>query len=193
MKKIINISLAGNPNTGKTSIFNALTGQHQHVGNWPGVTVEKKEGKIFEDDINIVNLVDLPGIYSLRASSQDEVVASDFLIKKHPDMTVVILDASRLERSLYLYMQIKELGQKTVVALNMIDLAKANGIKIDVVKLSQLLGCPVIETIGNTQQNINALKHAILETLHEDQKIISTTFRNSVEESIQIIKKSYRF
>ena len=103
MKKIINISLAGNPNTGKTSIFNALTGQHQHVGNWPGVTVEKKEGKIFEDDINIVNLVDLPGIYSLRASSQDEVVASDFLIKKHPDMTVVILDASRLERSLYLY------------------------------------------------------------------------------------------
>ena len=188
MKKIINISLAGNPNTGKTSIFNALTGQHQHVGNWPGVTVEKKEGTIFEDDINIVNLVDLPGIYSLRASSQDEVVASDFLIKKHPDMTLVILDASRLERSLYLYMQIKELGQKTVVALNMIDLAKANGIKIDLVKLSQLLGCPVIETIGNTQQNINALKHAILETLHEDQKIISTTFRNSVEESIQIIK-----
>lgn len=190
MKKIINISLAGNPNTGKTSIFNALTGQHQHVGNWPGVTVEKKEGTIFEDDINIVNLVDLPGIYSLRASSQDEVVASDFLIKKHPDMTLVILDASRLERSLYLYMQIKELGQKTVVALNMIDLAKANGIKIDLVKLSQLLGCPVIETIGNTQQNINALKHAILETLHEDQKIISTTFRNSVEESIQIIKNN---
>lgn len=188
-KKNYTIALAGNPNTGKTSIFNILAKQHQHVGNWPGVTVEKKEGIIFENGEMKVNLVDLPGIYSLRTTSEDEIVASDFLIRNNPDMTVVVLDASRLERSLYLYMQIKELGQKTVAVLNMNDIAESNGIHIDVDKLTGLLNCPVIKTVASNNTNLKELRDIIIETLKNGQKIVATKFRESVANSIEEIEK----
>ncbi|NCC56436.1 MAG: ferrous iron transporter B, partial [Synergistales bacterium] len=114
------VALAGNPNTGKTSIFNALTGSNQHVGNWPGVTVERKEG-YFRASGSDVKLVDLPGTYSLGAASLDEEIAADFLLRSRPDLAVVVADASNLERSLYLAVQMLETGTPLVIALNMMD------------------------------------------------------------------------
>ncbi|MDR1499002.1 MAG: 50S ribosome-binding GTPase, partial [Rickettsiales bacterium] len=184
------VAITGNPNTGKTSIFNSLAHQNQKVGNWPGVTVEKKDGILFQDNTKRIKIIDLPGIYSLRSASEDEIIASDFIIKNNPSMTVVVLDASRLERSLYLFMQIRELGQKTVVILNMVDIAKTNGISIDAVELSKLLGCPVVETVANNNVNMDVLKEIIMNTLETGQKIISTRFRVSVSEAISNIEKS---
>ena len=187
--KVFTVAIAGNPNTGKTSLYNILAHENQHTGNWPGVTVEKKEGVLFKDANKTVKIVDLPGIYSLRSSSDDEIVASNFLIRENPDLTIVVVDASRLERSLYLYTQIKELGQKTIIALNMEDVAKANGIEIDTEKMSELLNCPVIETIGNTGKNLDILKQKIIELLEQEQKIVSTHFREEIESKIEKIEK----
>jgi len=188
--KTFTVALAGNPNTGKTSIFNALTHQHQHVGNWPGVTVEKKEGTVYNDNNEEVKIVDLPGIYSLRTRSQDEIVASSFLLENTPDMTVVILDASKFERSFYLLSEIRELGQKTIVVLNMTDVANENGIEINADKLSELLNCPVIKTVASNNNDIEKLKKLIISTLSEEQDIIFTNFSESVEESLKIIENN---
>ena len=140
----IKIALAGNPNCGKTTMFNALTGANQYVGNWPGVTVEKKGGKIrgYKD----VELVDLPGVYSLSPYTLEEVVTRNFMIEDRPDAVINIIDASNIERNLYLTTQILELGIPTVIALNMMDIIEKRGDKIDIDKLSQILGCPVVET-----------------------------------------------
>ena len=135
------IALAGNPNCGKTTLFNALTGSSQYVGNWPGVTVEKKEGKLKGN--KSVSIMDLPGIYSLSPYTLEEVVTRDYLIDEKPDVILNIVDASNLERNLYLTTQLLETGIPVVVALNMMDMVEKNGDKIDVAKLSQRLGCPV--------------------------------------------------
>ncbi len=141
------LALAGNPNSGKTTLFNALTGARQHVGNYPGVTVEKKEGVHVHQDRRF-KIVDLPGTYSLTAYSLEEVVARDFLVNERPAAVIDIVDAANLERNLYLTLQFMELGVPVIVALNMIDVAQQRGISIDTEKLSRLLNVPVVATIA---------------------------------------------
>ncbi len=139
------VALAGNPNAGKTTIFNAFTGARQHVGNWPGVTVEKKEGTLKHRDKSI-HVVDLPGTYSLTAFSLEEILARNFLVDESPDIVINVVDASNLERNLYLTVQLLEMGCKVVIALNMIDEATSQGIKINTHELAELLGVPVVAT-----------------------------------------------
>ena len=140
----VTIALAGNPNCGKTTMFNALTGANQYVGNWPGVTVEKKEGKLKnQKDITVT---DLPGIYSLSPYTLEEVVSRDYLLKEKPDVIIDLVDATNIERNLYLATQLLEIGIPVVIALNMVDLLKKNNIHINVKGLSSALGCPVVET-----------------------------------------------
>lgn len=137
------IALAGNPNSGKTTMFNDLTGSNQYVGNWPGVTVEKKEGKLKGNKDAM--LQDLPGIYSLSPYTLEEVVSRNYLITNRPDAIINIVDATNIERNLYLTTQLLELGVPTVIALNMMDIVRKNGDKIDTHRLSKALSCPVIE------------------------------------------------
>jgi ferrous iron transport protein B len=158
-EKTLTIALAGNPNAGKTTIFNILTGTRQKVGNWPGVTVEKKEGTFVHDGFRL-KLVDLPGTYSLTPFSTEEIIARDFILDSTPDVVIAIIDASNLERSLYLATQLRELDCRVVFALNMADLARSRGIKIDADKLSELLDLPVVFTVGNRQEGINHLLEA---------------------------------
>ena len=159
--KNFTVALAGNPNCGKTSIFNQLTKSHQHVGNWPGKTVEKKEGT-FEHKGHKVTVVDLPGTYSLSAFSVEEIIARDFIMNEKPDAVVAVLDASNLERNLYLAVQILELGAKMVVDLNMSDLAQANGLEIDTEMLSGALQSGVVQTVANKGTGLAHLKDEIL-------------------------------
>ena len=139
----IRIALAGNPNSGKTTLFNALTGSNQFVGNWPGVTVEKKEGKLKKHDD--VTITDLPGIYSLSPYTLEEVVARNYLIGERPDAILNIIDGTNLERNLYLTTQLTELGIPVVLAINMSDVVKKNGDKIDTAQLGKQLGCKAVE------------------------------------------------
>ncbi|MBR4728503.1 MAG: 50S ribosome-binding GTPase [Clostridia bacterium] len=139
----IRIALAGNPNSGKTTLFNALTGSNQFVGNWPGVTVEKKEGKLKKHDD--VTITDLPGIYSLSPYTLEEVVARNYLIGERPDAILNIIDGTNLERNLYLTTQLTELGIPVVLAVNMMDVVKKNGDMIDTAMLGKKLGCAVAE------------------------------------------------
>jgi len=161
MTKKITIALAGNPNSGKSTVFNALTGARQHVGNWPGKTVEKKEGICTYEDFEI-HVVDLPGTYSLTAYSMEEVITRDFILEGKPDMVVDIVDASNLERNLYLTVQLLELGASLVIDLNMMDTVEARDHKIDVKALSELLGVPVVPTVANKGQGIKELLTAIV-------------------------------
>ncbi|PWM35759.1 MAG: ferrous iron transport protein B, partial [Clostridiales bacterium] len=140
----IKIALAGNPNCGKTTMFNDLTGSSQYVGNWPGVTVEKKEGRLRTHKDVVVT--DLPGIYSLSPYTLEEVVTRNYILDEHPDVVIDLVDGSNIERNLYLTTQLTEMGLPVIIALNMIDIVQKNGDKIDVEKLSQALGCEVIET-----------------------------------------------
>lgn len=160
--RILTIALAGNPNSGKTTIFNAITGTRQKVGNWPGVTVEKKEGIVTKNGYKL-KIVDLPGTYSLTPFSIEEIVARNFILDERPDVVIDIIDASNLERSLYLATQLRELDCKVVFALNMMDVAEARGAKIDADKLAELLDVPVVMTVGNKQRGIDALLAAALE------------------------------
>ncbi|MBW2503451.1 MAG: ferrous iron transport protein B [Deltaproteobacteria bacterium] len=164
MSNTATIALAGNPNSGKTTFFNAITGARQRVGNYPGITVERKEGTVNIDDIK-VNVVDLPGCYSLSAYSQEELVARKVLVDERPDIVVDIVDATKLERHLYLAVQFFELGIPVVLALNMMDEVKKQGLRIDHKRLASLLKCPVVETVARSGQGKQelmreALKHA---------------------------------
>ncbi len=155
-EKSFSLALAGNPNSGKTTIFNNLTGTRQKVGNWPGVTVEKKEGRIRRWDLDLT-ITDLPGTYSLTPFSIEEIVARNFILDEHPDVVIDIIDSSNLERSLYLATQLRELDCKVLFALNMTDLARNRGIKIDTAKLSELLDVPVVTTVGNKNEGMDHL------------------------------------
>lgn len=156
-KAAITIALAGNPNVGKSTLFNLLTASHQQVGNWAGKTVEQQSGLYRHRDGRTYNIVDLPGTYSLTAYSQEEMVARDFLLQQQPDAVVVLVDATNLERNLYLVLQVAELTDNVVIALNMVDLAASQGMAIDSEKLSQLLGIPVVPIAAARGQNIAAL------------------------------------
>ena len=156
------IALAGNPNTGKSTVFNSLTGLRQHTGNWPGKTVTRAEGA-FEYDSKKYKLVDLPGTYSLLSTSQDEEVARNFILFGKPDVTVIIVDASRLERNLNLVLQILEITDKAVLCLNLMDEAKRNNIKIDERSLARDLGIPVVATSARFNEGIPDLIQTISE------------------------------
>jgi len=156
----LTIALAGNPNCGKSALFNAFTGIRQTTGNWPGVTVERKLGH-FSLDAQTIRVIDLPGIYSLDASSLDERVTSDYLLSYDADIIINILDASNLERNLYLSVQMLEMKVPMIVVLNMMDIARRDGIEIDLQKLSQKLGCPVIPVVAVTGEGLDQLKAAI--------------------------------
>jgi ferrous iron transport protein B len=167
MQRTVKVALAGNPNSGKTTMFNGLTGARQHVGNYPGITVEKKEGYLRSGEVD-VHIVDLPGTYSLTAYSQEELVARNFLVESRPDVVVDVLNASALERNLYLAVQFMELGIPTVLALNMIDEAKAKGLYIDIGLLSKRLGVPVVETVARSGVGKQEL---VKEAVHHAEKL----------------------
>jgi ferrous iron transport protein B len=158
---IINVALAGNPNAGKTTLFNALTGSRQHVGNYPGVTVERKHGYCNVNNVKL-EIVDLPGTYSLTAISEEELVARNYIINDSPQVVVNIIDSSNFERNLYLAVQLLELNAPVIVVLNMYDLAKRNGIDIDIDVLSRLLEVPVLTTVANKREGLDELKNAIV-------------------------------
>lgn len=182
----IKIGLAGNPNSGKTTMFNNLTGAKQYVGNWPGVTVEKKGGKIrgYKD----VELVDLPGVYSLSPYTLEEVVTRNFMIEDKPDAIINIIDASNIERNLYLTTQILELGIPTVIALNMMDIIEKRGDKIDINKLSQILGCPVVETSALKGKGTKEVAMKAIELAKGSQKIdFKMNFSSEVKSALEEI------
>ncbi len=157
----LHVALMGNPNAGKTTIFNALTGMNQHVGNWPGKTVEKKEG-LFRHNGRQIRLVDLPGTYSLSAFSPEEAITRDYLLDGHPDVAVIVLDAANLERNLFLAVQVLELGVPALLVLNMMDAAASRGVKIDTAVLSQRLNVPIIPTIARKERGMDELKTAVV-------------------------------
>ncbi|MFC1583001.1 FeoB small GTPase domain-containing protein, partial [Planctomycetota bacterium] len=168
MKDKITIALAGNPNSGKTTIFNNLTGSRQHVGNYPGVTVDIKEGTFKHDEVDI-KVVDLPGSYSLTAYSEEEMVTRHFILDEKPDVIVDIIDASNLERNLYLAIQLLELRVRMVLAFNMSDVAEKRGIRFDLEKLSALLGVPIIRTVGSRDEGTENIIHASFDVLESEE------------------------
>ena len=167
MKKIV-VALAGNPNSGKTCIFNMLTGARQHVGNYPGVTVEKKEGLCRDADYEMT-MVDLPGTYSLTAYSVEELVARNFIIDDQPDVVVDIIDSSNIERNLYLATQLIEMNVPLVLAFNMSDIAEQRGLRFDIEQLSRLLGAPIVQTIGNKAKGKAELLEAIRQVVEQER------------------------
>jgi len=189
-KKGITIALVGNPNSGKTTVFNNLTGARQHVGNWPGVTVEKKEGRCNFKGYNI-KVVDLPGVYSLTAYSLDEIVARDYVFDGKPDVVVDIVDASNLERNLYLAVQLLEMGVNLVMVLNMMDVAESRGYRIDVEELSRLLGVPVVPQIAARNQGTRELLQTIVDVAEGNVKVegIHVQYGHDVEEEVAKLEK----
>ena len=187
-KKTIRIALAGNPNCGKTTLFNALTGSNQFVGNWPGVTVEKKEGGLKKHDDVIIT--DLPGIYSLSPYTLEEVVARNYLIGERPDAILNIIDGTNLERNLYLTTQLTELGIPVVVAINMMDLVKKNGDKINVPELSRQLGCQVLEISALKGTGIQEAAEAAILAAQGPKTVPMHTFSGPVEHAIAHIEEA---
>lgn len=184
----LRIALAGNPNSGKTTLFNALTGSNQFVGNWPGVTVEKKEGKLKKHDGVIIT--DLPGIYSLSPYTLEEVVARNYLINERPDAILNIIDGTNLERNLYLTTQLTELGIPVVVAINMMDVVKKNGDKIDTAELSRQLGCKIVEISALKETGIKEAAEAAIEAAKSGKTIPQHSFSGCVEHAIAHIEEA---
>ena len=188
MEKQIKIALAGNPNSGKTTLFNALTGSNQFVGNWPGVTVEKKEGKLKKHD-NVV-IMDLPGIYSLSPYTLEEVVSRNYLITERPDAILNIVDGTNLERNLYLTTQLTELGIPVVIAINMMDIVKKNGDQINIKELSRQLGCPVMEISALKGTGIVEAAEAAVTAAAGPHTEPQHTFSGPVEHAIAHIEEA---
>ncbi len=186
-KKEMIIALAGNPNSGKTTLFNNLTGARQHVGNWPGVTVEKKEGSCSYLGYNI-KVVDLPGVYSLTAYSPDEIVARDFIVDEKPDAVVDIVDASNLERNLYLAIQILEMGAPLIIALNMMDEAESRRYRIDVKALAQEIGVPVVPMVANRNRGTNELLSEIVGVAEKTSDVVGVRIEYGQEVENEIAK-----
>ena len=184
----LRIALAGNPNSGKTTLFNALTGSNQFVGNWPGVTVEKKEGKLKKHDGVIVT--DLPGIYSLSPYTLEEVVARNYLIAERPDAILNIIDGTNLERNLYLTTQLTELGIPVVIAINMMDIVKKNGDKIDTAELSRQLGCKVVEISALKGTGVMEAAEAAIDAAKNAKTVPQHTFSGCVEHAIAHIEEA---
>ena len=184
----LRIALAGNPNCGKTTLFNALTGANQYVGNWPGVTVEKKEGKLKKQ--GDVTITDLPGIYSLSPYPLEEVVARNYLISERPDAILNIVDGTNLERNLYLTTQLTELGIPVVVAINMMDVVRKNGDRIDTKQLSQTLGCPVVEISALKGDGVKAAADAAIEAAKTGRTVPMHTFSGVVEHALAHIEEA---
>ena len=188
MEKNIKIALAGNPNCGKTTLFNALTGSNQFVGNWPGVTVEKKEGKLKKFDG--VTVVDLPGIYSLSPYTLEEVVARNFLLGERPDAILNIIDGTNLERNLYLTTQLTELGIPVVVAVNMMDIVRKNGDVINIKELSRQLGCKVMEISALKGDGVSEAAAAAVDAAKNGKTIPMHSFSGVVEHAIAHIEEA---
>ncbi len=188
MEKQIKIALAGNPNSGKTTLFNALTGSNQFVGNWPGVTVEKKEGKLKKHDD--VAIMDLPGIYSLSPYTLEEVVARNYLITERPDAILNIIDGTNLERNLYLTTQLTELGIPVVIAINMMDVVRKNGDKINVEELSRELGCKIVEISALKGEGVMEAAEAAIEAAKSTKTVPMHTFSGPVEHAIAHIEEA---
>ena len=184
----IRIALAGNPNSGKTTLFNALTGSNQFVGNWPGVTVEKKEGKLKKH--SDVTVTDLPGIYSLSPYTMEEVVARNYLIEERPDAILNIIDGTNLERNLYLTTQLTELGIPVVIAINMMDIVRKNGDKINIDELSQALGCKVVEISALKGDGVMAAAEAAIDAAKNGKTVPMHTFSGPVEHAIAHIEEA---
>ena len=184
----LRIALAGNPNCGKTTLFNALTGSNQYVGNWPGVTVEKKEGKLKKSSDVIIT--DLPGIYSLSPYTLEEVVARNYLVNERPDVILNIVDGSHLERNLYLTTQLKELGIPVVVAINMMDIVNKAGDNIDIDLLSKKLGCPVVEISALKGTGIQEAADAAIVAAHSGKPVPAHNFNGEVEHAIAHIEEA---
>ncbi|MCD6594679.1 ferrous iron transport protein B [bacterium] len=191
MKNKITIAVAGNPNSGKTTLFNSITGASQKVGNWSGVTVEKVEGKRKYGD-KTLDFVDLPGTYSLSAFSPEEKIARDFLLYEHPDVVLAVIDASHLERNLYLIAQIIDIGHPAVIALNMFDLAKKQGDEIDVEKMSDILGIPVIPTIGIKGIGIEKVIDALVDVSEKQIHPKPLMYPDDIEDSLATIDDALR-
>lgn len=186
--KSLNIALAGNPNCGKTTLFNEITGSKQHVGNWPGVTVEKKEGKYKKN--KEMNIVDLPGIYSLSPYSAEEIVARNYIVEEKPDVLINIIDATNIERNMYLTLQILETGIPTIVALNMMDEVENSGTKIDIDKISKYLGVKVVPIVARNGKNIDTLMNEVKKVSterNEDLDIYSKDVEDFLEEILHYI------
>ncbi len=184
----IKIALAGNPNSGKTTLFNILTGSNQYVGNWPGVTVEKKEGKYRQD--KDVTICDLPGIYSLSPYTLEEVVARDYLVNERPDAILNIVDGTNLERNLYLTTQLNELGIPVVIAINMMDVVEKNGDKINIEKLSEEIGCPIVEISALKGTGIDEAASAAIKAAKSGRKIPEYIFSGALEHTIAHIEEA---
>jgi Fe2+ transport system protein B len=182
------IALAGNPNTGKSTVFNSLTGLHQHTGNWPGKTVVNSQGKYSHKDKDFI-IVDLPGTYSLLASSVEEVVARDFICFGKPDVTVVVLDATCIERNLNLLLQVLEITDNVVACVNLMDEAKSKNIKIDIEGLSKELGIPVIPTTARNNVGMNNLKDTIYDLCHNKIETcpVQILYPREITEQLQIL------
>ncbi len=188
MDKQIKIALAGNPNCGKTTLFNALTGSNQFVGNWPGVTVEKKEGKLKKHDDVVI--MDLPGIYSLSPYTLEEVVARNYLIEQRPDAILNIIDGTNLERNLYLTTQLTELGIPVVIAVNMMDVVRKAGDSINIKELSRELGCPVTEISALKGEGVMEAAESAIEAARNGKTIPQHTFSGPVEHAIAHIEEA---
>ena len=188
MDKQIKIALAGNPNCGKTTLFNALTGSNQFVGNWPGVTVEKKEGKLKKHDDVVI--MDLPGIYSLSPYTLEEVVARNYLIEQRPDAILNIIDGTNLERNLYLTTQLTELGIPVVIAVNMMDVVRKSGDSINIKELSRELGCPVTEISALKGEGVMEAAESAIEAAKNGKTIPQHTFSGPVEHAIAHIEEA---
>ena len=183
------LALVGNPNCGKSTLFNILTGSNQYVGNWPGVTVEKKLGQVRKNKMELT-VVDLPGIYSLATSTLEEVVTREYIESDEVDLIVNIVDASNLERNLFLTLQLMEIGKPMIVALNMMDVLRAHGDTLDVAHLSEHLGIPMIEIVASKQQGIDKL----IEAMEEDRQPVKFIpfYRPKIMKLIETIEKTLK-
>ena len=187
------VAIAGNPNVGKSTVFNSLTGLHQHTGNWPGKTVSNASGITTFNDKNFL-LVDIPGTYSIMSNSQEEEIARDYICFGNPDCTVVVVDATCLERNLNLVYQILEITNKVVVCVNLLDEAKKNGIEIDLDKLSFTLGVPVVGTIARNKKTLKSLMQNVYNVCSSNfsEKLFKVDYPEAIESSINVIEKNIK-